>query len=135
MMREEIGRLYATTFDEQLYEFIVHNDNTMDCPILGINFIRKIIIKPRFVLILNESYISPPKPNTIDGLIRNFDIEDDLFKYLKEQNMIRYSTDMAYLYDFNDKEGYDFEYYEGRPFKWAEKKGPILVRQKNGKYN
>ena len=48
--------------------------------------------------------------------------------------MIRYSTDMAYLYGFKDKSGYDREFKEGHPFKWTEKKGPILVKQKKGKY-
>ena len=52
--------------------------------------------------------------------------------------MIRYSTDMAYLYGFEDKNGYDSEpgyYGVGSPYKWAKKKGPILVKQRKGQFN
>ena len=52
--------------------------------------------------------------------------------------MIRYSNDMAYLYGFEDKQGFDSEpnyYGVGSPFKWAKKKGPILSRQRKGQFN
>ena len=52
--------------------------------------------------------------------------------------MIKYSNDMAYFYGFEDKQGYDSEprhYGVGSPFKWAKKKGPVLVKQKNGRFN
>ena len=52
--------------------------------------------------------------------------------------MIIYSNDMAYLYGFNDKNGYDSDpnhYGVGSPYKWAKKKGPILVKQKKGQFN
>lgn len=137
MEKYEIGRFYAIRFDDDVYEFIVNSDDTMDCPIIGAHSINRVVIKPRFELFSNNcSCINPAKHNkSIDGLIKNFDIDDDLFDYLKEHNMIMYSTDMAYLYDFKDKKGYDSEFKEGHPFKWAEKKGPILVKQKNGQYN
>ena len=35
--------------------------------------------------------------------------------------MIMYSTDMAHLYGFKDKEGQVRSFKEGHPFKWAKK--------------
>ena len=52
--------------------------------------------------------------------------------------MIRYSNDMAYLYGFSDTRGYDSDprhYGVGSPYKWAKKKGPILVKQRKGQLN
>ena len=71
-------------------------------------------------------------------LIEDYDIEENLFAYLKANGMIRYSNDMAYLYGFEDKQGFDSEpnyYGVGSPFKWAKKKGPILSRQRKGQFN
>ena len=65
----------------------------------------------------------------IDGLIRDFDIDEVLFNYLKDEHMIMYSTDMAYLYGFNDKEGYDSyrQLSVHSPYKWAKKKARKLI--------
>lgn len=53
-------------------------------------------------------YNVPASNNGEDSqLIDNYDIDEDLFDYLKQNGMIRYSNDMAYLYGFNDKIGYD----------------------------
>lgn len=137
MERHEVGRFYATRFDESMYCFIVYNDGTMDCPQMGAKSIYRIVIKPRFELFSkNCLYINPAKHGgNIDGLIKAYNIDDDLFAYLKDHNMIRYSTDMAYLYGFKNTDGYDREFKEGHPYKWAAKKGPILVRQRKGQYN
>ena len=137
MEKKEIGRFYATRFDEKVYEFIVNSDKTMDCPAIGAKSIYRIVIKPRFELFSkNHSCINPAKHGGhTEGLIREYNIDDDLFVYLRQNSMIMYSTDMAYLYGFKDKSGYDRYAKEGHPFKWAEKKGPILVKQKKGIYN
>lgn len=137
MERQEIGRFYAVRFDGQVYEFVVYNDYTMDCPILGGKFIYRIAIKPRFELFSRiGSCINPAKTGGhTEGLIKDYIIDDELFDYLKSRNMIMYSIDMAYLYGFKNKEGYDKEFKEKHPFKRAEKKGPILVKQKRGQYN
>ena len=56
------------------------------------------------------------------------------FYYLKEHNMITYSTAMAYLYGFPDKDGFDWKRHsQGEPFKRV--KGPVLEKQKNGCFN
>lgn len=137
MEKQEIGKFYATRFDGSVYEFIVNSDSTMDCPTIGVESIYRIVIKPRFELFSKScSYINPAKHGgNIDGLIKDYNIDDDLFAYLREHNMIMYSTDMAYLYGFKDKNGYDRGFKEGHPFKWAEKRGPILVKQRKGQYN
>ena len=47
--------------------------------------------------------------------------------------MIRYSTDMAYLYNFPDKNGYDIK-DQRRAFKWA-KPAKVLELQRRGFFN
>ena len=61
------------------------------------------------------------------GLIKSFNIENELFTRLKDLNMISYSTDMAYIYNLPDKKGYDYNYNK-RSFKWA-KKNPQKVEE------
>lgn len=140
MERQEIGRFYAQTFDENTIEFIVYNDNTIDCPILNIFSYNKIILKPRFIIVNYKKYYKYDVESyhycTKSKLIARYDIDDQLFLYLKENKMISYSTDMAYLYGFIDKDGFDKKRYGvGSPYKWAKKKGSILVKQKNGNFN
>ena len=141
MERKEIGSFSAITFSNLEYEFIVYDDNTMDCPTLNINNIKLIELKPRFVLSSDDLYYvydADPAIKYADtnDLIGYYDIEDELFMYLKVNHMIRYSNDMAYLYDFIDKKGYDNNQYGvGSPYKWAKKKGPILSKQRRGIFN
>ena len=148
MEKKEIGRFQAISFDEKVYDFIVYNDNTIDCLTLNILGVNRIDLKPRFVLIkfikkddkriLRIKYLKVKQKNK-DGdsqLIGNYSIDEDLFYYLKEHNMITYSTDMAYLYGFPDKDGFDWKSHsQGKPFKRARKKGPILVKQRDGYFN
>lgn len=56
MEKHEIGKFYATSFDDNVIEFIVFNNNTMDCQILGVYSFDRIELKPRFVIlnILNK---------------------------------------------------------------------------------
>ena len=143
MERQEIGRFYATTFNGITFEFIVFNNNTIDCPALNLRSFSRIDLKPRFVLSKKGSYytyITPTegKDKNQQELIGNYDIDNNLFDYLKQHRMIIYSNDMAYLYGFNDKNGYDSDpnhYGVGSPYKWAKKKGPILVKQKKFIFN
>lgn len=141
MERLEVAKFYAKLFDEKVIEFIVFNDNTMACPTLNIESFKRIILKPRFKLIgenVHYTYDAPPTTYFESKLIESYDIDENLFAYLKENGMIRYSTDMAYLYGFEDKNGYDSDprhYGVGSPYKWAKKKGPILVKQRKGQFN
>jgi len=143
MEKLEIGRFYAITFDNQTtYEFIVYNDQTMDCPTLNVTNLNWINFKPRFE-IAGEYYRYElnvyGKTRDLDPnkLIGNYAISDELLHYLKINGMAKYSTDMAYLYNFGDKDGYDHRENYGvrRPFKRAMKKGPILERQRMGIFN
>lgn len=143
MEKHEIGRFYATSFNDIVFEFIVFNDNTMDCPTLGISSFNRIELKPRFVLSGKDfDYTYDAKPNgkysSQQELIGDYDIDEELFDYMKQNEMIKYSTDMAYLYGFSDTNGYDSDprhYGVGSPYKWAKKKGPILVKQRKGQFN
>lgn len=141
MERQEIGRFYAKSFNGVVIEFIVYDDNSMSCPALNVDSFEKINLKPRFGIKSGEQYFEYNVPACHYGecqLIENYDIEENLFEYLKENQMIKYSNDMAYFYGFEDKQGYDSEprhYGVGSPFKWAKKKGPVLVKQKNGRFN
>lgn len=139
MRSKEIGRFYATTYGNVEYEFIVFDDATIECPQLYMICIEKAVLKPRLELIArfgnkfdirNLGY-----ENIKEELVKEFKIDDNLFDFLKENELITYSTDMAYLYNFKDKEGFDIKRKGGRPFKWAEKKGPVLTKQKQGQYN
>ena len=153
MGKQEIGKFYATSFNDIVFEFIVFDDNTIDCPNLGLYDYTSIELKPRFELRGHKTdeegnfydfkrYVYDAKPkekfkNPLE-LIREYDISEELFDYLKQNEMIRYSTDMAYLYGFSDTKGYDSDprhYGVGSPYKWAKKKGPILVKQREGKFN
>lgn len=153
MKKQEIGKFYATSFNGVVIEFIVYNDNTIDCPTLGLQDYTSIELKPRFELyghkVNEEGNFYDFKSYTYDvkskekyknplELIGNYDIEEELFDYLKQNGMIRYSNDMAYLYGFTDTKGYDSDpryYGVGSPYKWAKKKGPILVKQRKGQFN
>lgn len=153
MEKQEIGKFYATSFNDIVIEFIVFDDNTIDCPTLGLQDYNSIELKPRFELYGHKidkdgnfydfkSYTYDVKPKekfkNPQELIGNYDIDEKLFDYLKQNGMIRYSNDMAYLYGFSDTNGYDSDprhYGVGSPYKWAKKKGPILVKQRKGQLN
>lgn len=141
MEKKEIGRFYGISFDSKIIEFIAYDDNTMSCPTLNIDTFVKIELKPRFRLWNGENryyiYDVPSYHYGPSQLIAKYHINGDLFAYLKENGMIKYSNDMAYLYGFEDKCGYDNSKNGGvgSPYKWAKKKGAILTKQKNGDFN
>lgn len=141
MERQEIGRFYAYSFNGVTIEFIVYDDNTMSCPDLNIDSFIRIQLKPRFIINDGEHHFEYNVPACHQDecqLIEQYDIEQELFHYLKENQMICYSNDMAYFYGFEDKKGYDSElgcYSVGSPFKWAKKKGSVLVKQRKGQFN
>ena len=109
MEKKVIGIFTAIRFDGLAYYFVVYDDKTMDCPMLGAHLVRKVELKPRFEMYSGPKvYINPaPTGGSISGLIKEYVIDADLFCYLRTNKMIRYSTDMAYLYNFPDKNGYD----------------------------
>ena len=50
MEKQEIGKFYATSFNDIVIEFIVFDDNTIDCPTLGLQDYNSIELKPKFEL-------------------------------------------------------------------------------------
>ena len=50
MEKQEIGKFYVTSFNDIVFEFIVFDDNTIDCPTLGLQDYNYIELKPRFEL-------------------------------------------------------------------------------------
>lgn len=133
-----IGRFSATSFEDKDIHFLVYSDNTIGCQALDKKNIERIVIKPRFELISDGNiytYGSPyeGKSEPYFGLIKEYNIEEDLFDYLKSHGMIMYSTEMAYLYDFKDKKGYDAK-EKNRAFKWTDKT-KIMKKQKEGRFN
>ena len=135
MERKRIGKFYATAFDETIYTFIVYDDG-IACPNLGVDKIKRIVLKPRFELIGYDRnfYTMPVKAGYTKGLIKTYDIDELLFKYLKLKGMLFYSTDMAHLYGFENKEGFDAEFNK-TPFKRVKNKEKILIKQKQGIFN
>lgn len=136
--RNVIGRFSATSFEDKDIHFLVYSDNTIGCQELGKKNIERMVIKPRFELISDGNiytYGSPyeGKSEPYFGLIKEYNIEEDLFDYLKSHGMIMYSTEMAYLYDFKDKKGYDAK-EKNRAFKWTDK-AKIMKKQKEGRFN
>ncbi len=136
MERHEIGKFYAISFDGDVIEFIVFDNNTMDSPTLDIYNFKRIELKPRFVLWDDSKYYRYNVPSTHHGvnpkLIRKYDIDGYLFEYLKQNGMIMYSNDMALLYDFPDKEGFDSKTRKGHQYKWTKH---ILEKQREGIFN
>ena len=135
MERKRIGKFYATAFDETIYTFIVYEDG-IACPNLGVQKAKRIVLKPKFELIgyENDWYMMPIKAGYQEGLIKTYDIDNELFKYMKLKGMLFYSTDMAHLYGFEDKKGFDAEFNK-TPFKRVKDKRKILAKQKQGIFN
>ena len=142
-MKKEIGMFYAYSFRGKKIRFVVYDDKTIDCPILNLRDYNQLYIRPRFRMFSIDgrrymfNALGSNEENKSD-LIGRYDIDKKLFNYLKRNNMIKYSNDMAYLYGFSDTKGFDSKKEHcgvGSPYKWAKKKGPILTRQKKGQFN
>ena len=135
-----IGFVDLVDFNGLVYPFLIYDDCTMDCVSLGIEGIKKLYLKPRFEVETEDACYTLSSQLRNDRLISQIICDDNMFDYLYQNKMIYFSTDMAYLYDLPIKEGFDFRRKKecensGTPYKWAEKKGPILARQKAGKFN
>ena len=137
-MENIVGSFYLKTFGERLYKFDVFDNGLMYCKDITEYPLRKIFLKPLFELYRldengNKEIISIPKRGCYD-YIERVSINEELLVYMKKNNMIMYSTDVAYLYDLPNKDGYDI-FYQKRAFKHVKDKSKILIKQKNGYYN
>ena len=134
-----IGFFDLVAFNGKVYPFLVYNDKTMDCPLLNIEKISKLYLKPRFEIETDGVVYKLSSQMESQELIGGVVYDEDIFAYLYDNEMISFSTDVAYLYDLPIKEGFDYEQKRrgvnsGTPYKWASKKGPILTRQKSGDF-
>lgn len=125
--KEVVGSFNLITTQDTEICFKVYDDNTMGCDKIEHENIKRLIIKPRFELYTFEysksgktkfiaHYVSP------FSYIKKYDIDDDMFDYLKCHGMISYSTEMAFVYGFKDKRGYDIE-DQKRAFKRVKEDG------------
>lgn len=125
--KELIGSFNITTTQDTDFCFKVYDDNSMSCDDIKQDNIRRMIIKPRFEL-YTIGYSRSGKTEYVDhyvspfSYIKKYDIDDELFDYLKLRGMIRYSTEMAYVYGFKDKRGYDIQ-DQKRAFKRVKENG------------
>lgn len=139
---KEIRYFSALTFDNNTYNFAVTPEGEIYCNEFGISIPAYVIeLKPNFVLrdqgkrtlYSLDDHIN--NRNKTKSLIKEFIIESDLFEYLKNNHMVVYSTDMAFLYGFDPGYAYD-AYSQKRAFKSYRnnemKRTRILEKQKRG---
>jgi len=139
MIVQPVGFFFAITYDNQVYRFIVNNNGTMYCnDLLENKAITKLIIKPNFEII-HEDGISNYRELTnqykdAKNLIGSYCMTKELNEYLIEENLISYSTDMAYLYDLNPSYARDAN-EQSRAFKYQKSNSKRLAKQKQGIFN
>ena len=141
MEKIEIGKFNAVSFDEKVdLEFIVYNDGTFDCPALEQYGYNHIALSPKFILLEykkdeNDKPVvfrrnvydvkSKAKGENSLELIGRYDIDNNLFAYLKKHEMISYSDEDADLYGFTRN-----EQKNNKSFKKSKKRGQVLVKQR-----
>lgn len=140
-MKNVIGKFYGITYGKELIEFIVYDNNTLDCPRANIKDAYFMRLKPRFVLCSPEDYhfeyrvtVCGRVAGRHEDLIAKYVIDKDLLNHMINRNMIEYSEDMAYLYHLDDRGSFDKGLVKHR-YKRALKKGHILKKQREGKFN
>ncbi len=136
-----IGKFYAITRGKELIEFIVYDNYTLDCPRANVEDAYLFHLKPRFILCSpsNCSFeyrvvecgrvVGRP-----EDLVERYIIERPLLEFMISHDMIRYSEDTAYLYGIDDMGAFDRDEVPHR-YKKAIKRGPILKKQRQGKFN
>lgn len=143
-----IGQFFAITFDDQVYNFIVTDQLSLYCPQIGEErLIESLAIKPNFEIRLKKGSlryaVDLAKRHRGDSYyedgknlpyVAKYIIPEHLVDVLVANEVISYSTDMAYLYGLNPDYAYDF-YFQTRAFKHVPDKSNILVKQKKGQYN
>lgn len=143
-----IGQFWAITFDNQVYNFIVTDQLSLYCPQIGENRqIKSLAIKPNFEICLNggslRHAVDLAKRHRGESYYENgekipyvakYIIPEQLIGVLVANEVISYSTDMAYLYGLNPDYACDRK-FKGRAFKHVSDKRNILVKQRRGIYN
>ena len=93
---------------------------------------------------MKEFILDGNKFNDMEGFYRSldmekdyvasFDIDEDLLYELVCKDILRYSTDMAFLYGFDPELSYD-RHDNTRAFKHVKDESKILALQKKGIFN
>ena len=140
MEKKLVGRFYGVRFDNLIYGFNVYSNGKIVCPNVSDKEFSKIVLKPRFKLINDKNgikycrnYMNSNAKNN-EELIKEYIIDPALLHYMVKTGMAFYSVDMAIYYGLDLDNAYDRD-ATGSPFKWASKKGKVLVKQKQGVFN
>ena len=136
------NKFYAIGFNNQIYEFELGEDNLLYCDIVKNKAIRKLYIKPNFEIFFKdggyltcEGLARTRNQKDTSYLIGHFHIKDELLEYLVGENLISYSTEMAYLYGLTPLFARDAK-EKTRAFKRVKRKSDkILTKQKQGIFN
>ena len=137
-MENIVGSFSLKTFGGKVYKFNVLDNGLMYCCDITMYPLYRIVLKPLFDLYGLDEYgmkksIFIPRCKA-DDYIESVDIDECLLAYMRHHNMIMFSTDMAYLYNLPDKDGYD-RLYQKRAFKHVKDKSKVLMKQRRGYYN
>ena len=121
----------AVTYDNNEYNFAVTPDNKIYCIEFGnIDPADRIELNPNFVLrakcgkticSLDEYHRNIGKKKTNESLISQWIIDEDVFKYLKDNKIISYSRFVADIYGFDTDYASD-KFYHQNPHKRKRKK-------------
>lgn len=132
-----IGSFCLKTFGGKTYKFYVLDNGLMYSKDITMYPLYRIILKPLFELFGLDEHGNRHSifiPRKRFDYIESIKIDNDLLDYMKDNKMIMYSTDMGYLYNLPDKDGYD-RIYQRRAFKHKKDKTKVLIKQKRGYYN
>lgn len=142
---EKVRYFSAVTYDDSTYKFAVTPKDEIYCYEFDITKpTKKIELKPNFILRdktgrsfygLDDFY---RERKLKKSLIREWIIDEELFEYLIDNQMIMYSTQMALLYGLDPQYAFD-AHYQKRAFKSSRnnpaKRKRVLQPMKSGKFN
>lgn len=145
-----VGWFYIVAFNGQKYEFFATEDKRIYFSNFEIDnewleeqigtYVTIMRLKPIISVYCDtqlykwDSCFFECKKYHPDTFIKEIIIPEELEDFMVENNMLCYSTDMAYFYDLKNKSAaFDYQYNK-RAFKHT-KGTKILVKQKQGKFN
>ena len=139
-LKNIVGKFYAISFEQELIEFIVYDDNSIDCPSKNVFGAYYMHLKPRFVLyypggLYFHGEICENGFYSKNDSIKTYKIDSRVLDYMKDKEMICYSQDMAVWYGLPEDTSFDRELSKKRfSYKRAIKMGPVLAKQRRGQF-
>ena len=137
---KEIREFKAFTFSGKEIKFQLDEKDFIYCESFSFNRpIKRLILKPNIYFVCPDfrSYDMEGFYRSLDmekDYVASFDIDEDLFYELVYKDILRYSTDMAFLYGFDPELAYD-RIDNTRAFKHVKDESKILSLQKKGIFN